>query len=426
MKWLTSFLLLICRGTIAGAFWIATRLSWKVEVHGRSFDSGARRSYIGMAHKRDLDPLMLLPTLIFRQSWRRLRGELQFALRGDAFEPGYLGRLVLQPYWLSRLLRVLSLGAVLRWLGAHSTDALVRPAEVWLREALRYGGDRPASEALAPPFLAELAEASGETREQVASAPLSRLLSWRYHLVLPRFYGTEILAAAMRRPLQQRMVTQIKHELATLDDRLWEGCSLYGSPEGQLSPDGRLSPISAGFHRIMRAAPQDTRIVPVALVYDFMTTQRPRVFIDFAPPLLQAPQLAPGDLDAALRSAWLTAARFTCTQLASGFLKQIGQQEGVTFTLDDLACHIHVQAKKLASEDRHVDARLLDRNGARKRARGYLAYATHHKLVRLNNDLTYTPTTEEPPLKLRLREVGYDLAPLTYACNELKELLELA
>ncbi len=426
MKWLTSFLLLICRGTIAGAFWIATRLSWKVEVHGRSFDSGARRSYIGMAHKRDLDPLMLLPTLIFRQSWRRLRGELQFALRGDAFEPGYLGRLVLQPYWLSRLLRVLSLGAVLRWLGAHSTDALVRPAEVWLREALRYGGDRPASEALAPPFLAELAEASGETREQVASAPLPRLLSWRYHLVLPRFYGTEILAAAMRRPLQQRMVTQIKHELATLDDRLWEGCSLYGSPEGQLSPDGRLSPISAGFHRIMRAAPQDTRIVPVALVYDFMTTQRPRVFIDFAPPLLQAPQLAPGDLDAALRSAWLTAARFTCTQLASGFLKQIGQQEGVTFTLDDLACHIHVQAKKLASEDRHVDARLLDRNGARKRARGYLAYATHHKLVRLNNDLTYTPTTEEPPLKLRLREVGYDLAPLTYACNELKELLELA
>lgn len=423
MKWLTSFLLLICRGTIAGAFWIATRLSWKVEVHGRSFDSGVRRSYIGMAHKRDLDPLMLLPTLIFRHSWRRLRGELQFALRGDAFEPGYLGRLVLQPYWLSRLLRVLSLGAVLRWLGAHSTEALVRPAEVWLREALRYRGDRPASEALASPFLAEMAEASGETQEQVASAPLSRLLSWRYHRVLPRFYSTEILAAAMRRPLQQRVVTQIKHELAALDDWLWQGGSLYGSPEGQLSPDGRLSPISAGFHRIMRAAPQDTRIVPVALVYDFMTTQRPRVFIDFAPPLLQAPQLAPGDLDAALRSAWLAAARFTCTQLASGFLKQVGQQESVTFTLDDLACHIHVQAKKLMSEGRHVDARLLDRNGARKRAKCYLAYAARHKLVRPNTNHTYTPTTEEPPLNLRLREVGYDLAPLTYACNELKDLL---
>lgn len=423
MKWLTSFLLLICRGTIAGAFWIATRLSWKVEVHGRNFDSGARRSYIAMAHKRDLDPLMLLPTLIFRRSWRRLRGELQFALRGDAFEPGYLGRLVQQPYWLSRLLRVLSLGAVLRWLGAHSTDALVRPVEVWLREALRYGGDRPASEALSPSLLAELAEASGETSEQVASAPLSRLLSWRYHRVLPRFYSAEILAAALRRPLQQRVVAQIKHELAALDDCLWQGGSLYGSPEGQLSPDGRLSPISAGFHRIIRAAPQEMRVVPVALMYDFMTTQRKRVFIDFAPPLLQVPQLAPGDLDAALRSAWLAAARVTCTQLASGFLKQVGQQEGVTFTLDDLARHIHVQAKRLMSEGRHVDARLLDRDGARKRAKGYLAYAARHKLVRPNANHTYTPTTEEPPLNLRLREVGYDLAPLTYACNELKELL---
>lgn len=426
MKRLTSFLLLICRGTIAGAFWVATRLSWRVEVHGRDDDSGASRTYVGMAHKRDLDPLMLLPTLIFRHSWRRLRGELQFALRGDAFEPGYLGRIVPQPYWLSRLLRVLSLGAVLRWLGAHSTEALVRPAEIWLREVLRYGGDQPAGETLSPSFLTELALASGETREQIASAPLSRLLSWRYHRVLPRFYGTDILAATVRRPLQQRMVAQIKGELAALDDWLWQGGSLYGSPEGQLSPDGRLSPVSAGFHRIMRAAPGDTRVVPVALMYDFMTAQRPRVFIDFAPPLLNVPQLAPGNLDTALRSAWLTAARFTCTQLASGFLKQVGQQADVTFTLDDLACHIHIQAKKLASEGRHVDARLLDRNGARKRARGYLGYAARHKLVRPNANHTYTPTVAEPPLNLRLREVGYDLAPLTYACNELKDLLGLA
>jgi hypothetical protein len=423
MKWLTSFLLLICRGTIAGAFWIATRLSWRVEVLGRVNDSGAKRTYVGMAHKRDLDPLMLLPTLIFHHSWRRLRGELQFALRGDAFEPGYLGRLVQQPYWLSRLLRVLSLGTVLSWLGAHSTDALVRPADVWLRQALRYAGDRPASEALTPSFLADLAEASGETREQVASAPLSRLLSWRYHRVLPRFYSAEILGSAVRRPLQQRMVTQIKGELATLDEWLWQGGSLYGSPEGQLSPDGHLSPISAGFHRILRAAPGDTRVVPVSLMYDFMTTQQPRVFIDFASPLLNAPQLALADLDASLRQAWLSSARFTCTQLASGFLKQAGQQPDVTFTLNDLADHIHIQAKKLASEGRHVDARLLDRKGARKRARGYLGYAARHKLVRLNDDLTYTPTPAEPPLHLRLREVGYDLAPFTYACNELADML---
>ncbi|HEV2583049.1 MAG TPA: hypothetical protein VGT44_19470 [Ktedonobacteraceae bacterium] len=418
-----SLMLMICRAIIAGAFWIATRLSNEIKISGRQYDNGAARTYLGMTHKRDLDPMVLIPTLVFHHGWRRLRGELRFALRGDGFSPGYLGRIVMQPRWLSRLLRVLAIGPVLRWLGAYSVEALLRPGEEWIREALQNGGDRPAREVIAPFLLEALANTSGESYEQIADARLSHLLSWQYHLPLQHFYGAEAIIGAVRRPIQQRHVTRIKSELAELDEWLWGGGSLYSSPEGHLTPNGRFSSINAAFHRLMRAAPPDTRVVPIVLIYDFMTTQRLRIFIDFAPAIEHTPALPLDKLDAALLTAWRRYARFTCTQLASGFLRQASQEGLTAFSLDDLAKNIHVQANRLALEGRLVDARLLSLRGARKRARSYLAYAERRLLVQKDRHGAYLPTVAESPMRLRPREVGYDQAPLAYACNELEDML---
>ena len=422
-KQIVSFLLLISRTVIASAFWLATRLTNEIRISGRQYDTGEPRTYLGMAHKRDLDPLVLLPTFLFHHGWRRLRGELRFALRGDAFSRGYLGRIVMRPRWLSRLLRLLAIGPALRWLGTDPAEALLRPAEVWLREALQSEGDRQASEVIAPFLLEALAQASGEAYEQIASYRLSHLLSWKYHVPLQDFYGAEALIGDVRRPIEQRNVARIKSELAGLDEWLWRGGSIYGSPEGHLSPDGKLSPINSALHRLMRAAPPDTRIVPIVLIYDFMTTQRLRIFVDFAPAIEHAPACATGQLDAALHNSWIQHARFTCTQLAGGFLFQAHLSGLSSFTLDDLAKNIHVQANRLAWEGRHVDAHLLDLRGARKRAKGFIGYAERHGLVRRGDHGEYTPTVAEPPMRLRPSEVGYDLAPLTYACNELGDML---
>jgi hypothetical protein len=423
MKEIRAFLLLVCRVVIGGAFWLATRLSNEITVTGRRYDDGAPRTYLGMAHKRDLDPIVLLPTLTFHHGWRRLRGELRYALRGDAFTQGYLARVVLYPRRLSRLLRVLSIGSVLRWLGTDSANAMLRPAEEWLREALQNGGDRPAGEVVSPSLLEELAQASGESPEQLAQARLSHLLAWRYHLPLQHYYGPEALIGDARRPVQQRQIERIKQELAGLEEWLWQGGSIYSSPEGYLSPDGRFSPINVAFHRLMRAAPPDTRVVPLVLIYDFMTTQRTRIFINFAPAIEHAPALPVEELDDAIHTAWRRHAYFTCTQLASGFLRRASEAGVAAFSLDELAKNIHVQANQLASEGRFVDTHLLSLHGARRRAKGYLAYAEQRGLVRRDRRGVYTPTVAEPPLNLRPREVGYNLAPLTYACNELEDML---
>ena len=416
---------MMCRVVIAGAFWVATRLSNEVKVFGQGYDSGAPRTYLGMAHKRDLDPIVLIPTLIFHHGWRRLRGDLRFALRGDAFSPGYLARVVMEPRWLSRLLRVLAIGPVLRWLGTDSVEALLRPGEEWLRAGLHNAGDRPASEVVAPFLLESLARDSGEPYEQIANQRLSQLLYWKYHASLQHFYGAEALIGDARRQSQQEQIARIKDDLAGLDEWLWHGGSLYSSPEGYLSPDGKISPINSAFHRLMRAAPPDTRVVPIVLIYDFMTTKRLRIFVDFAPAIEQAPMLSFEELDTTLRTSWLQHARFTCTQLAAGFLWQASQEGLSSFSLDDLAKNIHVRANRLASEGRQVDTHLLHLRSVRKRAKGFLAYAEHHLLVQRDAQGSYIPTVVEPPMVLRPREVGYDLAPLTYACNEMEDMLSI-
>jgi hypothetical protein len=368
--------------------------------------------------------MFLIPSILFHRNWWELDRNVHFALRGDAFSPGYLARIVMQPRLISRFLRLLSIGTVLRWLGTHPMESLLRPTEEWIRELLRVEGDVPAGEVLAPMILYELAEVTGESCQQVADHHLSHLLSWRYHAALQHFYGSDILLGPSRRLIERRLVTRIKQQMADLSTWLQASGSLLGSPEGQLSPDGKLKPINSAFHRILSEAPADTRILPIYLTYDYMTTRRRiSTFIDIAPAIEHAPTLSREDFDAQLRSAWLCSARFTCTQLASGFIRQASQTPIHSFTLDELTLAIHRQAVTLAGAGRHVDRHLLRLDDARKLAAGFLAYAERHALVHRSGSGTWTPSPTEATINVRPMEVAYDSAPLLYSWNELQELL---
>ena len=202
LKNLESVLLAICRAIIASAFWVASRIFHKVEVHGVEYDSVASRTYYGILHKRDLDPIIIVPTVVFHRGWRGLAGDLHFALRSDGFSPGYLGRLVMRPRLLSRALRLLSIGPVLRWLGAHPVQDLLRPAEEWVREALQLDIESCVGDVFTSDFIEELAIITGEHQEQIASYHLSQLLDWRYQYALQQYYSSEILVLSMRRPIE--------------------------------------------------------------------------------------------------------------------------------------------------------------------------------------------------------------------------------
>src|SRR5215471_18904668 len=129
MKHLESVPVALARAIIAGAFWVSTSLLFDVKVHGLEFETGTSRTFYSMSHKRDLDPIVIVPRIVFHRGWRGLAGDLHFALRSDGFTPGYLARITMNPRWFAWLIRPLNVGFALRWLGAHPIHDLYRPAE---------------------------------------------------------------------------------------------------------------------------------------------------------------------------------------------------------------------------------------------------------------------------------------------------------
>jgi|GEM_PF-571454 len=429
-----------CRVAVAALF-VAPRLVYDIECHGLERVVGGKRTYFAISHKRDLDSFLPLPLLLGRRGWRALTEEVHFATRADAFTPGFLARLIQRPAWLSRLLHPINVGPIIHALGAHPIESLhARPLEEWIREALYEDPEAAHSQigaTLAPPLIHALAQAAGETDAQVEQAPLAQALAWRYHSALVRWYGPELFTEDARRRAEWRVVREVKRQINDIAQWFQQGGSLYSAPEGRLSPTGRLSAIASGFHRLLRQTPAGTRIVPIALVYDTMTTGRPRLFVDVAEPIEEAMSLPVHELDARLQSTWLSAMRFTCTQLASGALirlyvqtpdpeHQQGQQASApVVTLDALTQTVHQWAQTLAERGRNVDRRLLRQRKARRLVGGYIRYAERKGILLRVVRGQWVVSETLPELEAPLGDVGYTQAPLAYAYNEFQEMLSV-
>ncbi|HEV8190640.1 MAG TPA: hypothetical protein VGP82_04030, partial [Ktedonobacterales bacterium] len=267
------------RLALVSLFALAPRLFFEVEATYPEDMAVAPHTYMAITHKRDIDAMAPVPHLLKRRGWRGLTHEVHFATRADAFASGFLARIVSRPRWFSHLLRPISVGPVLRGVGVHPLHGLhLRPLETWVREWLAAEGDTPTGDVLSQDTIALLAEAhprrGATTQREIAgrltAQPLSRLLEWRYHASVQRLCGTEIFADRARRPAVRRAILEIERQIGELADCLRNSHSLYTSPEGRLSPDGRLSPIPGGLARLLEVAPEDTRVLPMTIVYDFI------------------------------------------------------------------------------------------------------------------------------------------------------------
>jgi len=416
----------VSRVVLAGIFWVVVRLFHDVEMHGLENAKGKNPSYFAMAHKRDLDPLVEVPSVLARRGWRALTGDVHFSLRGDAFLPGFLGRIVSNPSWLSRCLRPILLNKILLQLGIRPIENLHhRPAEAWLCEWIATQGDMPIGEVLTPAFLQHVTTTGDEPVHKLQAQPLSQLLSWRYNHALQAWLSADIFFEPARRLAKQQVLGKLKQQLAELGQWLTAGGSLWGSAEGILSPDGALSSITAVLHRVLQLSPPATCVIPISISYDFMTARRPRIFVRLAPPIGQAQLLSIQNLDNQLRYAWLQNAYFTCTQLASGFLVQRYSAENPSFTLNDLVDHIHEQAVRLTAANRHVDQRLLSRSAVKKLAEDFLHYALRYGCVHPLGRNMWAPKIGNLTIKVPPGDVGYRQAPLAYAWNELQDMLSV-
>ncbi|HEX9068920.1 MAG TPA: hypothetical protein VF807_09130, partial [Ktedonobacterales bacterium] len=198
------------------------------------------------------------------------------------------------------------------------------------------------------------------------------------------------------------------------------GGSLYTSPEGRLSPDGRISRVTAQIHRVLHDSPSTTPVVPIMLTYDFMRPGRMRAYVRVALPIARAPMLAPAKLDALLRAGWIAEATFTCTQIASAWLIERGPEP---FTTGELAAAIYADARRLQSSGHHVTAELLRPAGALQAARSYLGWSARHRVVGRAGRNRWR-ALPQPTMHVPIGDVGYRRWPLAYANNEYHEWRE--
>lgn len=411
------------RFALAGLFATIPRLTVSITLHGMDYDTRAPRTFYAITHKRDLDAFVPVPPLLAHRGWRALANDVRFSMRADGFQVGFLSRIVKKPVWFSRALRPLNVGVVLERVGVHPLDSLhLRPAETWIREALAEEGDAPIGEVLAFATIQTLAAQTGQTYERLAARPLSALLAWRYFPLLQVQAGAEIFAPAAHRRAELRVLATAKRQLADCVEWLERGGSLYTSPEGRLSPDGRISPCRAGLTRVLRDAPADTRVQPIAIVYDFMVTGRLRMWIDLAPAIEDGTALTHHELERRLRAAWMSVARFTCTQLASGLLVNRQEQGQRATTIRDLEAEVLVWARELAAAGRQVDPQLLTEAGVHRRLADYLAYAELHGIIRQYSGSIALAPGQPGEIAVIPGDVGYRDWPLRYAANEAQEM----
>ncbi|MGO8948701.1 MAG: hypothetical protein ACLQUY_13825 [Ktedonobacterales bacterium] len=403
---------------------VSARIVCRMEIHGIQHARENARAYLAISHKRDLDTFGPVFPVLSARGWNALTRDVRFAMRGDAFASGFLSRMVVHPRWLSWSLRPVSIRTILRGIGLYPLhDLRIRPAEEWVREQLVVEGDALVGDTLSREFIQYLSAASKVDGTMLEQQPLSSLLIWRYHTPMQIYWGSEIFTGTARRHAEQRVILRARNELDDVASWLHGGGSLYGSPEGKLSPDGRVSRISSGFHRVLRAAPSDTGVVPIAIIYDFMTSGRLHMFVEVAPAIPNAPALSRLQLDRALQAAWRRNMRFTCTQLASGFMVRTAEAEIASFTLEQLVEAVVQQATALAADGRLVDERLLLPRQAQKLARRYLQFAERRRLIRHSGENSWSIQYDGGAIAVRPGDVGYPVAPLTYAWNELQDML---
>jgi len=239
------------------------------------------------------------------------------------------------------------------------------------------------------------------------------------------YWGSEVFTGSARRHAEQRLIARARRELDDVAAWMHAGGSLYSSPEGKLSSDGRLSRISSGFHRMLRTAPQGTSVIPIAIIYDFMTTQRLRTFVEVMPPIADVTRMSRAELDQALQTGWRRGMRFTCTLLASEFLIKTAEAELASFTLESLVRAIVRRAHTLSAGGRLVDERLLFPSEAEKVARSYLKFAERHNLIQRRDASVWSILNLRQTITVRPGDVGYPEAPMTYAWNELQDMLQV-
>lgn len=280
------------------------RLAFRVHFFGRLPRRRPATLVLGN-HQHEIEGMIVPVFLYLGGPWCR---PIYSAASRRMFEPGFLYER--SPRWLRPFTGWIPLPKILQALGVHPIENMPRSRSIrsYAYAVYRRHGDLPLRVVFHEDVLEELARRSGQPLAEARLRTLwGRLLPWSQALLTPR---------ALREPYRTELRESLRHELeadlAALASVLGAGGTLYLTPEGRLSADGRLGRLREALHRLLPAA---RHVYAAASVYDPFLPGRLTFYCRLVGPLEPTPE--------AVRQALIRARPVTQSQLVATALDRL-------------------------------------------------------------------------------------------------------
>ncbi|MBX6350749.1 MAG: MFS transporter [Clostridia bacterium] len=258
---------------VAALLYVAGRVKSRLAVYGRP-PADTRGLLVVANHTHDLDGVILPALVFFADPWR---AHIRSAAAERLFQPGHLTRLA--PKWLAPLLPGFNVGPAVRFLGALplESDPRHRVLRSVAYEIRARHGDLAWGEVLSEERLREIARALARLRpggrgadeeglmREIARMRLSDVFRLPLGLAAEELVPLADLREPFRGELRALVRPRIARQFRAIEEALAEGDALYVTPEGRLTPDGRV-------HRmrelLLRVLPVARQVALAACAYD--------------------------------------------------------------------------------------------------------------------------------------------------------------
>ncbi|MFB6260834.1 MAG: hypothetical protein ABEJ96_01150, partial [Thiohalorhabdaceae bacterium] len=338
-----------------------------------------------------------------------------FVAREDLMRPGFLRRYMTSwPDWVRVLVGWLSLARFLRVLNVHP---MRRFPEQTLGEVLddvcRIFGDLSLDEVLNPAWAARFRRMSPE---EGGPRGVREARSRRYWPLLESPYGLRRLNLSFFRRLKPYERQTVEAQIGEVIDQLEQRQPVHFVPEGGISPDGRSQRIREGTHRLLGAGGPDLTVLPLGILHDDVTVQKPRIFLVMGEGLSGLRNADRVESERILRDALTARQTLTLSQIASAWLVDWIDPAGIVAAAE-LDGWVAEAAQTLRALGAPVDPLLLEPDRRRDRLKGFLGFCLRYNLI----------VAESGGYRLRPAGIGHadPWSPQgrpRYAANEFAEL----
>ena len=303
--------------------WAFTRSRFHVEVAGHPLPRVAEGQLWISTHRAETD-VPLLAGLLYIQAgmWRAAGSRIHFTARDDLFRPGVVAAGIPLPGPLARLVWPLSPGP---WLPRVRAHPIRRPTGLKLEQVLAdLPGGTPLAEILGPRLIA-LLEGGAVRHGRPAPRSVDDVRDARYARELWEDVGEDDLVDGRGREIWRAHIARAAGDLRRIVGMVRDGLPTLLFPEGRVSPDGAIGPVSDVLDLVVRRG-RPRIIVPLGIAYDPLTRRRTDVAVGVGAPIEPGAEPIRTVAQKALRHA----TPVTCGQVVARLVTDASPVAGVT------------------------------------------------------------------------------------------------